>query len=66
MFPTVNSISYILGLEKIFDICKEKTKNWKLCEDVDVPFESETQRGLLNNGPARRIAEQPLVIVVGT
>ena len=28
-------------------------------------FESETQRGPLNLGPARRIAESPLLIVVG-
>ena len=53
-------------LEKIFDLCKNEAKNWKLCEAGDVSFESETQRGPLNHGPARRVAERPLVIVVGT
>ena len=53
-------------LEKIFDLCKNEAKNWKLCEAGEVSFESETQRGPLNHGPARRVAERPLVIVVGT
>ena len=49
----------------MFDLCKEGTKNWKSCEDSGVNFESETQRGPLNLGPARRIAERPFLIVVG-
>lgn len=61
----MRTISYIFGLENMFDLCKEGARNWKLCEDVGANFESETQRGPLNLGPARRIAERPLLIVVG-
>ena len=59
-----NSMRFLLE-DNMFEICKEGTRNWKSCEDAAVNFESETQRGPLNLGPARRIAERPFLIVVG-
>ncbi|XP_078000966.1 uncharacterized protein LOC144453526 [Glandiceps talaboti] len=45
--------------------CKSKGK-WSICETVGSVFESNQQRGPVNMGPARRVAEHQFVIVTGT
>lgn len=58
-------LSFSQNDEKHVDICKKEIRDWKICEDSGKTLESEVSRGPINFGPARRIAERPLIIAVG-
>ncbi|KAK3753331.1 hypothetical protein QZH41_015265 [Actinostola sp. cb2023] len=45
-------------------LCRSGSSAWKVCDQKS--FESKFERGPLNMGPARRIAESPFLIVTGT
>ena len=47
-----------------FQICLESEEHWKECPEVKEDFESELRRGPANLGPARRVAESSVLLVI--